>query len=72
VAYCKEYGLDITQDMWPGYGLPEAILGDRGELEGYDSTNLVDSLDIDVANTSPYRCDWKAICEQNFRTVNGQ
>src|SRR6266496_5113326 len=70
VAYCKEYGIDITQDMWPSYGLPEAILGDRGELEGYDSTNLVDSLDIDVANTSPYRCDWKAICEHNFRIIS--
>jgi Mu transposase, C-terminal len=70
VAYCKGYGIDITEDMWPSYGLPEAILGDRGELEGYDSTNLVASLDIDVANTPPYRCDWKAICEQNFRTVS--
>jgi putative transposase len=70
VAYCKEYGIDITQDMWPSYGLPEAVLGDRGELEGYDATNLVDSLNIDVANTSPYRCDWKAICEQNFRTIS--
>ncbi len=70
VAYCKEYGIDITEDMWPSHGLPEAILGDRGELEGYDSTNLVDSLDIDVSNTSPYRCDWKAICEQNFRIIS--
>ncbi len=72
VAYCKEYGIDITQDMWPSNRLPEAILGDRGELEGYDSTNLVDSLDIDVANTPPYRCDWKAICEQNFRTISNE
>src|SRR6266566_5130409 len=72
VAYCKEYGLDITQDMWPSNRLPAAILGDRGELEGYDSTNLVDSLDIDVANTPPYRCDWKAICEQNFRTISNE
>lgn len=72
VAYCKEYGIDITQDMWPSHGLPEAILGDRGELEGYDATNLVNFLDIDIENTPPYRCDWKAICEQNFRTISDE
>jgi Mu transposase, C-terminal len=72
VAYCKEYGIDITQDMWPSNRLPEAILGDRGELEGYDSTNLVDILDIDVANTPPYRCDWKGIVEQNFRLISNE
>lgn len=72
VAYCKEYGIDITKDMWPSRGLPEAIMGDRGELEGYNSTNLVNFLDIDVANTPPYRCDWKGIVEQNFRLISDE
>ncbi len=72
VAYCKEYGIDITEDMWPSSHLPEAIMGDRGELEGYDSTNLVDFLDIDIATTPPYRCDWKAIVEQNFRLISDE
>jgi putative transposase len=72
VAYCKEYGIDITQDMWPSDRLPEAILGDRGELEGYNSTILVDRLDIDIATTAPYRCDWKGIVEQNFRLINDE
>src|SRR6266566_2359075 len=72
VAYCKEYGIDITEDMWPSHRLPEAILGDRGELEGYNSTRLVDYLDIDIAITPPYRCDWKGIVEQNFRLISNE
>lgn len=72
VAYCKEYGIDITHDMWPSNRLPEAIMGDRGELEGYNSTNLVDYLDIDIANTPPYRCDWKGVIEQNFRLISNE
>lgn len=72
VAYCQEYEIEITPEMWPSRGLPEAILGDRGELEGYNSSNLVDFLDIDVANTPPYRCDWKGIVEQNFRLMNDE
>lgn len=72
VAYCKEYGIDITDDMWPSNRLPEALLGDRGELEGYNATNLADYLNIDIAITPPYRCDWKGIIEQNFRLVSNE
>ncbi len=70
VAFCREYGIDITEDEWPSHYLPEEILGDRGELEGYNPTNLINALGVRISNTPPYRCDWKAIVEQNFRLVS--
>jgi putative transposase len=70
VAFCKEYGIDIEKHQWPSQDLPESILGDRGELEGYDADNLVNALGIHIAITAPYRCDWKGIVEQNFRLIN--
>lgn len=70
VAFCKEYGIDIEKHQWPSQDLPETILGDRGELEGYNADNLVNALGIQVAITAPYRCDWKGIVEQNFRLIN--
>jgi putative transposase len=70
VAFCKEYGIDIEKHQWPHQDLPESILGDRGELEGYNADNLVNALGIQVAITAPYRCDWKGIVEQNFRLTN--
>ncbi|HEY5915111.1 MAG TPA: transposase [Verrucomicrobiae bacterium] len=70
VAYCAEFGITIASEEWPNFGLPEAVLADRGELEGYGATNLVNSLGIRVDNTSPYRADLKPIVERTFRSLN--
>jgi len=70
VAFCAEYGIEISGEDWPCRYLPETILADRGELEGMNADNLVDSLNITVANTPPYRADWKGIVEQTFRLAN--
>lgn len=67
--FCKEFGIDITEDEWPAFGLPDRLLADRGEIEGYNADNLVQGLNIRVDNTAPYRADWKAIVEQNFRLL---
>lgn len=72
VAFCAEYGVSITEDEWPSHHLPEAILADRGELEGYNADSLVNALGIHLSNTAPYRADWKGIVEQNFRLSNDQ
>jgi hypothetical protein len=55
VAFCAEFGIEISGQEWPCHYLPETILADRGELEGVNTDNLVDSLNIAVANTPPYR-----------------
>lgn len=70
VTYCNALGIEIDPEEWPSSGLPEAILADRGELEGHGASNLVNSLGIRVANTSPYRADMKGIVERLFRTMN--
>ncbi len=70
VAYCARFGIKICAEEWPSVGLPEAILADRGELEGHSASNLVNSLGIRVATTSPYRADMKGIVERLFRTMN--
>ena len=70
VAFCAEYGISITEDEWPSYYLPEAILADRGEFEGYQADHLVNAFNIHMMNTAPYRGDWKGIVERNFRLSN--
>ncbi|MBW4419912.1 MAG: transposase family protein [Myxacorys californica WJT36-NPBG1] len=67
VTFCQEYGIEIAEEDWASYHLPEMILADRGEFEGYMADNLVNALNIRVSNTPPYRADWKAIVERNFR-----
>ncbi len=68
-GFCAQFGMEDTT-WWPAQHLPEAILADRGELEGYNADQLVNALAIRVSNTPPYRGDLKAIIEQNFRLMN--
>ncbi|UZP03730.1 transposase [Clostridium botulinum] len=70
VEYCKEYGISINQEQWPCKHLPEIIIADRGEFEGYAVENLINNLNIKIENTSPYRGDLKGIVERSFRTTN--
>lgn len=70
VKFCKEYNIDITEDEWPMYHLPESIIGDRGELEGKNIESVILGLNISIKNTSSYRGDLKGLVERLFRTTN--
>ncbi|GAB6513226.1 TPA: transposase [Bacillus cereus] len=70
VLYCKQYGIDITKEDWDCHYLPQTLLADRGELEGYNVERLINAFHMKVENTPPYRADWKGIVEQHFRIIN--
>jgi hypothetical protein len=70
VAFCAEYGITIQEEDWPCQHLPEGLLADRGEFEGYQADHLVNALNVRVSNTPPYRADWKGIIERQFRVAN--
>lgn len=70
VQFCQEYGVTITQDDWPCHHIPDAILGDRGELIGTKVETLIPNLNIRVENAASYRADWKGLVERRFRTIH--
>ena len=70
--FCKQYGVDITEEQWPTHHLPEVIIADRGEFEGYSVAGLINNLNIKIENTTAYRGDLKEIVERKFRTINGK
>jgi hypothetical protein len=70
VELCKKYNINIELGDWPCSYVPEAIIADRGEMEGYGVKNLINNLNITIENTSPYRGDFKGIVERFFRTIN--
>lgn len=72
VEFCKSFGIEISEEQWPAKHLPDIIIADRGEFEGYSPENLINNLNVRLENTSPYRGDLKGIVERNFRTVNGK
>lgn len=72
VEFCKHYGINITEEQWPTYHLPEIIIADRGEFEGYAVEGIINNLNIKIENTTAYRGDLKGIVERKFRTINGK
>lgn len=64
--FCSQNGIEISNDWWPSAHLPEIILGDRGELEGYNINSLINGLNVSIENTPSYRPDWKGIVEKLF------
>lgn len=67
--YCRRFGIDIIQEDWPSVGMPERLLGDRGELAGRMVETLIHNFAVHVENTAPYRADWKGLVEQQFRLL---
>ena len=70
VEFCKKFEINITKEQWPSSLLPERILADRGEFEGYGPEAMIQNLNIIIENTPPYRADLKGLVERNFRTTN--
>lgn len=70
VEFCKQYGIEIEEKDWPVHHLPEAIIADRGELEGGNIDNLINILNVKVQNTPPYRADLKSAVERFFGLTN--
>jgi hypothetical protein len=70
VDFCKEYGIEISEEQWPCHYLCDSLIADRGELEGYAVENLINGLHVKILNTVSFRGDWKGIVEQYFRTIN--
>lgn len=70
IEYCQQYGIDITEDDWPCHHLPDAILGDRGELISKNANMVTQNLNIKIENAAPFRPDWKGIVERRFRIIN--
>ena len=69
VDYCAAHDIDITSDLWPMQGLPEHIIGDKGEILGRHVEVLSKAFHVEIQNTPAYRADWKGIVERYFRTV---
>lgn len=70
VAFCAEYGIQISEDMWPSHHLPSRILGDKGEMMSTQAGRLiVENLGINVENAPSGRPDFKAYVERRFGIV---
>jgi transposase InsO family protein len=69
VAWCAQYGIEITEADWPCATLPKILLADRGEMLGPKADVLAKNFGVHLETTAPYRADWKGVVEQQFRLL---
>lgn len=67
--YCAQYDIEINDEDWPSCHLPEILLADKGEFEGYNVERLVKAFNLHVENAASYRADWKGIVEKQFDLI---
>lgn len=70
VAYCQNYGITITEAMWPTGHMPVHLMGDKGELKTEDASRLSEGFNLDVENARGYSGEAKGVVERVFRTLH--
>ena len=69
-AWCRSFGVEITDADWPCHSLPVALLADRGEMLGPAADTLIQRFGLRLENAAPYRADWKGIVERRFGLIH--
>lgn len=72
VEFCKHYDINTTAEEWPNSYLPEEIVADKGEFEGYNVESMIKNFNITITNVTTGRGDLKSIVERKFRTLNDE
>ena len=66
VAFCSTYDIAIEHGDWPTGGMPQHLMGDRGEHSSQANDRLVDGFGLDIENARPYSGEAKAVGERGF------
>lgn len=67
VAFCQQYGIEITPDQWPNTGIPMEIITDKGR--DFCSERIKEfcaRYGIEMQILPPFRPDQKSIVEKSF------
>jgi len=67
VEFCRQYGIEITKDMWPNTGLPGEIITDKGkEFIGSRMEEMAMKYGMEFQSLPPFRPDGKGLVEKFF------
>lgn len=72
VAYCRQYGIEIPDWVWPVGHMPLHLMGDRGELASVEAGRLSQGFNLDVENAPPYCGEAKGVAERAFHVLQAK
>lgn len=68
--YCHKFGIEISEDEWPG-ALPGCIVTDRGSDYAGNTYGQLAELGMRIVNLEAYRPDEKGVVEKFFDIIQG-
>jgi len=68
--FFRQFGIDVSPELWPCHHLPHKLLCDNGELKSKASDALPKEFGITIQNAAVRRPDWKPNVEQQFNLIN--
>lgn len=68
--HCRRFGIEITEDEWPG-ALPGCIVTDRGSEYAGSTYGQLAELGMRIINLEAYRADEKGVVEKFFDIIQG-
>lgn len=70
VEFCARFGIEIEREAWPTDVIPAQLTADRGEFLSKHADWIVPGLGMEIANTPPFRADFKSFVEGQFKITN--
>lgn len=72
VAWCRKFGITITQEQWPVKdALPGVLVTDKGKEYVGSTFEQLTELGVRMVNLPPYRPELKGIVEHAFSLIQG-
>lgn len=68
--HCRRFGIEISEDEWPG-ALPGCIVTDRGSDYAGSTYGQLAELNVKIINLEAYRADEKGVVEKFFDIIQG-
>jgi hypothetical protein len=69
VAFCRKYGIDISEDDWPVRGLPGTIEADGGETNNTKPARFIKLTGCQLNNMPRHRPDLRGGNESDWNTL---
>ncbi|MDZ4520838.1 Mu transposase C-terminal domain-containing protein [Bacillus cereus group sp. BceL300] len=70
VNFCKEFGIEITEEKWPSAHMPKRFLADRGEVLYKGAKSFIEGINVAIDHTASYRADMKGTIERSFASLD--
>ena len=69
--WCRQFGINISQNVWDAHQLPSVLVSDMGAEYTSENFEQITELGVTLINLPPYRPELKGTVEKFFDIIQG-